>query len=486
MPTSPVTRRDYLITGAIAARGTHTVALKADGTVWTWGTNSYGELGDGTTDTRVSPVQVPSLTGVAAIAAGANHTLAVKGDGTLWAWGRNTNGQIGDNTSGSNRLSPVQVSGLTNVVGVAAGTSHSLALLADGTVKSWGSNGNGRLGDNSTTQRPSPVSVSSLSSIVAIAAGADHSLAVKADGSVMGWGSNASGQLGAATPSQSLVPMAVPNVVRATAVSAGNSFSYAAAPGATPTSAIWSSGLNSSGQLGDGSLTLRQNAVAGPSGARWIAAGDRHGVAFRQDGSLVSWGAGDYGQLGDGSTAATQPNPVPANGAGELIQLAAGNGYTAALRADGSVLAWGAGGALGMGDQNQRKTPTRVPSFTVAANSFASLDFDGDGLPNAAEYRFGSDPLERDSNQDGIPDGAQTGGDGPVVADTDGDGLANWREAQAGSDPLVADTDRDGTVDGVDCYPLDDDRSTCGSADPNDHTAPTITLIEPLGAVLLP
>jgi hypothetical protein len=218
-----------------------------------------------------------------------------------------------------------------------------------------------------------------------------------------------------------------------------------------------------------------------------MASGDRHGVAFRQDGTLVTWGAGDYGQLGNGSIVSSQSAPLPAVSAGEVIQLAAANSYSVALRADGKIFSWGNGGAhLGVGDLAQRTLPTLVPSFVVASNTFMTVDSDGDGLPNGAEYRLGSDPLNRDSNQDGILDGAQAGGAGPAISDTDADGLANWQEAQAGTDPLVADTDRDGALDGADCYPLDSARATCGTTNPNDHTAPSITLIEPAGATLIP
>ncbi|WP_249351541.1 RCC1 domain-containing protein, partial [Corallococcus exiguus] len=132
---------------AVAAGDAFTVALKSDGTVWTWGYNGYGQLGNGTTAGRLSPGQVPGLTGVVSIAAGGTgHTLAAKSDGTVWAWGRNGPGQVGDGTSTS-RSSPVQVLGVTGVVRVAAGDFHSLGLTSDGTVWGWGYNGPGQLGD---------------------------------------------------------------------------------------------------------------------------------------------------------------------------------------------------------------------------------------------------------------------------------------------------------------------------------------------------
>ena len=487
MTSSAVTRRDYVVTGAVAARGTHTVVLKADGTVWTFGTNGAGELGDSTTTTRFSPVQVPSLTSVVAVAAGGNHTLAVKADGTLWAWGLNNFGQLGDGTTGTNRLSPVQVSGLTNVVAAAAGSYHSLALLADGTAKSWGYNIDGRLGNNSTATSHTPVAVSGLSSAIAIAAAVDHSLAVKSDGTVVAWGNNPNGQLGAATPSQSLVPMSVGSVVGAAGVAANSGFSLTAVPVGASGAGLWSFGYNASGQLGEGSLTIRKTAVAGPAAVRVFAAGDRHALAFRQDGTLVSWGAGDYGQLGDASIVTGQSSPVATLGAGEVVQVSAGSSYSVALRADGTLQTWGTGGAhLGLGDYPQRTVPTTVPAFSVVANAWMAADTDADGLSNAAEYRLGSDPLAADTNGDGLRDGVQTSGRGPATTDTDADGLANWLEIEKGADPLVADTDRDGTLDGADCFPLDASRTACGVSDPNDQTPPAITILEPAGATLNP
>ena len=124
---------------ALAAGQYYSLALKSDGTVWAWGFNTYGELGDGTTTNRFSPVQVSGLTDVVAVAAGLSHGLALKSDGTVWAWGPNSNGQLGDGTT-TNRSSPVRVSGLTGVVAVAGGQYHSLALKYDGTVVAWGLN----------------------------------------------------------------------------------------------------------------------------------------------------------------------------------------------------------------------------------------------------------------------------------------------------------------------------------------------------------
>jgi alpha-tubulin suppressor-like RCC1 family protein len=171
---------------ALEAGYFHSLAVKSDGTLWAWGDNVYGQVGDGTTTRRYAPVRVGTLTGVAAVAAGYAHTLALRTDGTVWAWGRNDSGQLGDGTT-THRSTPVQVAGLTGVVAVAAGDNHSLAVKSDGTLWVWGYNGYGQLGDGTTTARSTPVRVTALSGVAGVAAGESHSLAVKSDGTVWAW-----------------------------------------------------------------------------------------------------------------------------------------------------------------------------------------------------------------------------------------------------------------------------------------------------------
>jgi uncharacterized protein (TIGR03437 family) len=160
---------------AIAAGATHSLALKSDGTVWAWGDNSEGELGNGSNANSNAPVQVSGLTGVVAIAGGANHSLSLKSDGTVWAWGN----ELG-NGSNANSYVPVQVSGLTGVVAIAGGEFHSLSVKMDGTVWAWGSNFYGQLGNGSNAHSNVPVQVSGLTGVAAIAGGEFHSLAALA------------------------------------------------------------------------------------------------------------------------------------------------------------------------------------------------------------------------------------------------------------------------------------------------------------------
>ncbi|SFI42528.1 Regulator of chromosome condensation (RCC1) repeat-containing protein [Paenibacillus sp. UNC496MF] len=197
------------------------MALKSDGTVWTWGSNSSGQLGTGSALLRnSSPAQVPNLNSVIAIASGQDHNLAVKSDGTVWAWGDNKFGALGDGSTEA-RNTPVQVQSLDSVIHVSIGNTHSLALK--GTVWAWGSNGGGELGDGSNIYRNTPVQVKGISSVISIAAGKSfgfsHSLALKSDGTVWAWGNNVSGKLGDGTTTGSSWPVPVIHLDSVTAIS---------------------------------------------------------------------------------------------------------------------------------------------------------------------------------------------------------------------------------------------------------------------------
>jgi alpha-tubulin suppressor-like RCC1 family protein len=182
---------------SVSAGRYHTCAVSADGVPQCWGENTVGQLGDGTTNNRLLPVAVNGLAHVLALEASSagNHTCALLIDHTVRCWGANSSGQLGDGTT-SNRLVPVVVSGLSNAVALAVGGGHSCAMLADGGVQCWGDNSSGQIGDDTTNARLLPVAVTGLSNAVALAAGSGHTCALLADGAVQCWGSNSFGELG--------------------------------------------------------------------------------------------------------------------------------------------------------------------------------------------------------------------------------------------------------------------------------------------------
>jgi alpha-tubulin suppressor-like RCC1 family protein len=377
---------------AIAAGYSHSLALRADGRVWAWGNNTFGKLGDGTQVDRHFPVQAGGSPGAAplinviAISGGGEHSLALLADGTLLAWGWNRFGQLGDG-SGVDRLVPVPVRRspasslrLRGVKEIAAGTFHSLALLADGSVRAWGDNTIGQLGDGTTTQRNGPVMLAATSNAAlgpetqAIAAGRDHSLCLFHSSRIHAWGDNGSGQLGNELAPQ-FHPVAVmidPALLDPIAASAGLAHSLALHIRGT----VWAWGENQDGQLGDGSTVTRAEpaVVAGVTGARSeldgvkaIAAGVRHSLALRADGIAWAWGYNNSGQLGNGNTNPSNGQPTPFRAPDgdplpNIIAVAGGYGHSLALMADGTVRASGENGSgeLGDGTTQDRYYPVSV------------------------------------------------------------------------------------------------------------------------------
>jgi alpha-tubulin suppressor-like RCC1 family protein/pimeloyl-ACP methyl ester carboxylesterase len=343
----------------VAAGPYHTVALKSDGTIWAWGRNG-GQLGDGTTTTRLAPVQASNLTGVVSVAAGDSHTVAVKSDGSVWAWGSNFSGQLGDGTT-TTRLAPVQVSNLTGVVSVAAGGTHTVAVKSDGSVWAWGNNNVGQLGDGSQTTRLIPVQVTGITNAASVAAGRDFTLVARQDGTVLAWGRNDFGQLGDGTQTMRLAPVDVTGLTGVTRLAAGDLHAIAVKSDGT----AWAWGANSWGELGDGSQVTRfiPVQVSGLSGVTSVAAGYNHSVALMSDGTVQGWGNAQSGQLGFiGKLRTSTPVQIP--GLAGVTSVATRGGHTAALKSDGTV--WASGdnsfGQLGNGAPMYLPTAVQMPA----------------------------------------------------------------------------------------------------------------------------
>ncbi|MGW5424077.1 RCC1 domain-containing protein [Streptomyces sp. NPDC003943] len=236
----------------IAAGLDFALALR-DGRMLAWGNDSYGQLGDGlpnATGVVTRPIAVQSLNKVKRISAGCQFAVALREDGTVWTWGRNHEGQLGDGTT-DDRATPRRVPGLENIVAVRAGCRHVLALTADHTVKAWGRNGNGELGNDSTEPSPSPVDVKLLDGVAEIFAGPYHNFALLDDGSVRAWGANWQGQLGDGTRTDQSIPVPLPELNGVTSLLGGYNFSLAL----LDDQSVLAWGENDLGQLGDGSTT---------------------------------------------------------------------------------------------------------------------------------------------------------------------------------------------------------------------------------------
>jgi alpha-tubulin suppressor-like RCC1 family protein len=305
----------------IAAGANHTLAIKADGTLWAWGDNTFGELGlgPGSPASAASPQPTDQSLTWTAVAAGTNFSVGIQSDGTLWAWGSGASGQLG-NGGIANSLSPVQEFTASTWTAVAAGSNFTVAIRSDGTLWAWGNNTSGQLGIGSTggsfssPQGP----IGTATNWTAVAAGKDFAFALRSDGSLWAWGDNASGQLGDGTTTSQIVPEQIVPSFTWSAVAAGSNFTM----GLRADKTLWAWGANNSGQLGFGTTT------GSPSPAQvlvlgWVAvaAGTDFTITLRADGTLWAWGDNSAGELGD-STTVTQTSPEQIISTGFPVSLA--------------------------------------------------------------------------------------------------------------------------------------------------------------------
>jgi len=390
----------------------HSLGIGSDGNAYAWGRGSDGQLGIGSSPTSSSvPVRVlagavPSGVTFVSVAAGTDFSLALGSDGNAYTWGRNSYGQLGDGSTTSSSV-PVQVStgavpsGVT-FTSVAAGDNFSSAVGSDGNVYAWGNNGYGQLGDGSTTSSLVPVQVSAGAvpsgvTFTSVAAGYFHLLALGTDGNAYAWGGNFEGQLGDGSTAQSLVPVqvsagAVPSGVSFTSVDAAAKHSMALGSDGN----VYAWGYNFYGWLGDGSTTsssvpVQVSAGAVPSGVTFtsVAAGETHSLALGSDGNAYAWGSNFFGELGNNSTAQSSVPVLVSTGAVPsgvtMSTVSAGPYYSLALGSDGNAYAWGDNdyGKLGDGSFLGRLQPVPVEhSVVISGVSFDAVN--GTGLTQSA------------------------------------------------------------------------------------------------------
>jgi alpha-tubulin suppressor-like RCC1 family protein len=340
---------------AVGAGGSHSLALRNDGTVWAWGSNGSGQLGNGRKDTVPVPVpeQVVGLEGVIAVAAGLSHSLALSEDGSVWAWGSGGEGQLGDGRA-LDSSTPVQVSAVTGVIALAAGDTHSMALRGDGTVWAWGDNDSGQIGDGTDNDQAVPEQVRGLpGNCTALDGGLDQSLAV-CEGNVWAWGYNDFGELGETVSEEQFTPVQVKGLPGIKAVASGDGHSLALSEDGH----VWAWGDNTDYQRGDDDTENPQPKpmqVQGVTGVTGVAAGAYHSVALAADGTIWAWGINDAGELGDGTDKSrARPTQIP-----RLMSsgsLSVGSSHAVVLTADGTLWAWGVNSSGQLGNGTARLT----------------------------------------------------------------------------------------------------------------------------------
>jgi alpha-tubulin suppressor-like RCC1 family protein len=292
----------------------HGLAIKYDGTLWSWGDNSYGNIGDNTRASRSTPRQIGTATNWRDISVSIGESAAIKTNGTLWCWGDNSYGQLGDNTRAT-RSTPRQIGTGTNWKQVDIAGLHCLAVKTDGTLWGWGNNNLGQVGDNTRASRSTPRQIGTATDWKQVSSGGSHSLAIKVDGTLWGWGFNSGGQIGDNTTASRSTPRQVGTATNWRQVSAGYNVSAAIKTDGT----LWTWGRNQFGVLGnnesDGgvaganSRSTPQQEFTSSTNWKQVAVGNQLCVAIKSDGTLWAWGRNHFGQLGN-NTLIARSTPV--------------------------------------------------------------------------------------------------------------------------------------------------------------------------------
>jgi len=350
----------------VSPGGAHTVAIGVDGSLWAWGDNRWGQLGDGTIIThRSTPVRIGTDTNWASVSAGGSHTVGIRTDGSLWAWGWNNQGQLGDGTMGpvNYRNTPTRIGTDNNWTYVSAGSQHAVAVRTDGSLWVWGLNDQGQLGTGTTGGfLPVPVQVQAGTTWATVAAGGVHTVGIRTDGSLWAWGNNGQGRLGDGTTTLRNAPVRIGTANDWVSVDASATHSVGIREGGT----LWAWGNNANGRLGDSTTTNRTAPVQIWAGTTWTsvsAAG--HTVAIMENGTLWAWGLNANGQLGN-NTSGTGDHPWPTRVRTvtdvHWASLSAGGGYSVAVGTDGTVWGWGLNWdhQLGDGTMTDRQTQIRI------------------------------------------------------------------------------------------------------------------------------
>ena len=374
----------------------HSVALKPDGTLWAWGGNTSGQIGNGGVNyiNINAPIQIGNDTNWSAISAGDYHTVAIKTDGTLWAWGYNVNGQVGDGTI-INKTIPIQIGTDNNWSQVSAAWDNTIALKTDGTLWTWGANHGSEFGDGLILNYTIPTQVGADSNWLDISAGYDHTLAIKTDGTLWTWGGNGWGALGDGTTTRKYFPIQIGADTNWSAISAGSHHSHALKSDGT----LWSWGYNYDGAIGDGTSGYNDRHIPTKIGndTNWnkIDAGQDFCLALKNNGTLWAWGRNYFGQLGNG-TNGNSDAPIQIGAASNWTGISAGGYHSQALQTDGVL--WVSGfnnyGQLGTGSAPSLNSFTAIVCPPLSVDSITGNEINFKIYPNPALHHLNIEAID--------------------------------------------------------------------------------------------
>jgi|694.fasta_scaffold14047_9 alpha-tubulin suppressor-like RCC1 family protein len=321
----------------VSAGGSHTAAIKTDGTLWTWGLGASGRLGNGVTTGNIStPVTTfAGGTNWKQISCGYSHTAAIKTDGTLWTWGFSGDGRLGNAVITGNISTPVTTfAGGTNwkQVSTTSFSNHTVAIKTDGTLWTWGYNANLQLGNNATGNRSTPITTfAGGTNWKQVSGGGSHTAAIKTDGTLWTWGGT-TGSLGNGVVGSRSTPV--------TTFAGGTNWKQVAAGGAHTAAiktdgTLWTWGYNANLQLGNNATGNRSTPIttfAGGTNWKQVTCGTSHTSAIKTDGTLWTWGSGTNGQLGNATITSTSTPVTTFAGGTNWKQVAAGGAHTAVIK----------------------------------------------------------------------------------------------------------------------------------------------------------
>jgi alpha-tubulin suppressor-like RCC1 family protein len=342
----------------VTTRESHVCGRKADGTLWCWGANGSGQLGDRTTTAKLAPTQVGSEATWLKVSAGVAHTCGLKEDGSLWCWGEASNGQLGTGAT-TDRTSPTRVGTATNWTDLSVGAWHTCALKTDHTLWCWGENQDATLGDGTTTDRLEPTRIGDGDNWARVGAGSTVTCALTSGGVLYCWGYNASGQVGDGTTTKRLVPRKIGTEGNWVTVDSSGHHTC----GVDVQGSLWCWGHNANGRLGDGTQVNRWSPTLTDDQRRWVgvACGRFHTCAVAADGSAWCWGDNGDGQLGTGRPV-SKLRPTLVSDEADWGAPVAGSFQTMARKSDGSLWGWGASypeGRLATPNTGHAAEPTR-------------------------------------------------------------------------------------------------------------------------------